>query len=134
MTAFTAHFGLGMAAGTALAAPALWRRWQARAPLSGAFGRWILLAYGLGLFAIVPNALVRLGLPASWCASPVMNVFLLHPLLDRFGRGGEFRGAALIFALFALQYVLLLEAIRRRGWSPPRARSARSRQSPRSAP
>ena len=113
MTASTAHFALGMAVGSAVAVPLLWRQWQKRGRLSAALGRWLLWSYGLGLYAVVPGILLRCGLPGTFCRGAWMNVFLLHPLLDRTGAGGMYKGAALIGALFAAQYFLILLAIRR---------------------
>jgi hypothetical protein len=42
-----------------------------------------------------------------------MNVFLLHPLLDRMKHGGMVPGQIALAALFAAHYALLLAAIRR---------------------
>jgi len=109
-----------MAAGTAVAAPRLWRQWRARRPMAAAIRRWLLWSYGLGLYAVIPNILLRCGLPDALCRAWWANVFLLHPLLDAMGAGGMYKGAAATAALFATQYLLILAAIRRCGGVPPR--------------
>ena len=113
MTASTSHFAVGMVVGTAVAAPLLWHQWRQRGRSATAIGRWLLWSYGLGLYAVVPNFLLRCGLPDGLCRGPWMNVFLLHPLFDKMGAGGMYKGAAAIAVLFAAQYSLLLLAIRR---------------------
>jgi len=117
VTASTSHFAVGMVVGTAAATPLLWRQWRQRGSSATAIGRWLLWSYGLGLYAVVPNILLRCGLPDGLCRGPWMNVFLLHPLLDGMGTGGMYRGGAAIAVQFAAQYILMLLAIRRCGQS-----------------
>jgi len=107
------HFGIGMAIGTACALPRLARAWHDDRPLTAAFRQWFLFSYGLGLWAIAPNLLRRLGAPEALATHPAMNIFLLHPLINHSMRGGVLRGAVLVGSIAGLQYLLMLLAIRR---------------------
>jgi hypothetical protein len=71
---------------------------------------WLIAAYGLGLWAVLPGALKRVGVADGWW----MNVFLLHPLINRMKGGGVLVGEILLVFLFVLQYATILVAIRRR--------------------
>jgi len=105
------HFALGMAVGSAIGLPPLLRDWAHYRPLSGGFGKWLLLSYGIGLYAIAPSVLRKLGLPEAFSAHLLMNIFLLHPLIDRLRPGGKLVGGGLITAMATAQYGLLLLAI-----------------------
>ena len=105
------HFAFGMAVGTAFVAPGLWARWRQRRPLARAFVHWVLLSYGLGLYATGPSLLRWLGVPVSISQSAAMNVFLFSPLLRRLHPGGLLIGELAIVFLVALQYGLVLLAI-----------------------
>ncbi len=127
------HFAVGLGLGMALAAPALGRavrdaatrRAGASARLSPPLARLLAMSWGLGLFAILPNILHALALPEWFCDGWWMNLFLLHPLLDRWVPGGTVIGGFLLVAALSSQYGLLLLAIgltrrhRRIGTSPP---------------
>ena len=113
MTASIAHFAAGMAVGTAVAAPRLWRQWTERRAVATPIRRWLLWSYGLGLYAVVPNMLLRCGLPEGLFRGAWANIFLLHPILDGMGAGGMYKGAAAAAAIFAVQYLVILAAIRR---------------------
>ena len=113
MAQSTLHFALGMIAGTAMSFPPLLRARLAGAKLSRHFTGWFLLAYGLGIYAIVPSLLRRAGVPDAVCDGWWMNLFLFHPLLDRLKDGGILLGEILVASGFILQYSLLLAAISR---------------------
>ena len=113
MAATTVHFALGMAVGSAVVLPKLVRTWQKKGPLAREFRRWLFLAYGLGLFAVFPAILRRLGVPGAVSDGWWMNVFLAYPLINMLKQGGMKTGAALAGGIFCVQYGCLLLAIRR---------------------
>jgi hypothetical protein len=105
------HFALGVAAGTALSAPALSRAFARSRKLAMPVLRWLLFSYALGLWAVVPSLLRHAGIPESFCGGWWMNLFLFHPLLARY-HGGTVVASATLLACCAAQYALLLAAIR----------------------
>ena len=108
------HFSAGMLIGALPGLPGLARSWRHREKLSGSLGRWLLQSYGTAFFAIVPSLLRFLGMPDKFCSGWWMNLFLLHPLLDRLIRGGTLAATASIIALPACQYAVLLFLIRQK--------------------
>lgn len=112
MAQSTLHFAAGMAIGTAAALPSLAAAWRNGRPLAAPFLRWFLCAYGIGAFAIVPNLLRRWGCSPERCESVWMNLFLLHPLIDRAIDRHILIGELAVTGLFCAQYGLLLLAIR----------------------
>ena len=115
------HFALGMAIANACLLPGLIRAWRSGARLAWRLRNWLLLSYGLGLCAVVPNLLRRAGLQEAFCRGGWMNVFLLHPLLDRIYAGGRILGAGSLIVLFVLQYAVLVAAVLRVARGNPRA-------------
>ena len=113
MAAATLHFAAGMAVGTAMTAPALRRAWRDRHPLARLMLRAILLVYGLGIYAMTPNLLRRIGCPENICTAWWTNLFLFHRAICCFWKGGRKLGEAAIGALGVLQYAALLLAVRR---------------------
>lgn len=113
------HFAAGLGLGMILAAPALGRALRDAArrrpgthtPLSAPLARLLAGAWELGLFAIIPNILRAMAMPERFCAGGWMNLFLLHPLLDRWVTGGTVIGGFLMVAALSSQYGLLLLAI-----------------------
>jgi hypothetical protein len=111
------HVGIGMIAGSLIALPGLLRAWHHRQRLAPQFLRWFLLSYGLGAFSVVPSVLRRLGMPDTVVTHPIMNIFVLHPFLNRIQEGGLVLGGAMVAGIAACQYLLLLAAIKAvRGW------------------
>ncbi len=113
MAQSTLHFALGMAIGSAWALPALRRKWKSALPVSRALGRWLLLAYGLGLYASLPSLLRRLSGGADWATGGWTNMFLLYPLIEKLRLPSVALGELCIAACFAVQYGLILLAIQR---------------------
>jgi hypothetical protein len=113
MAQSTLHFAFGMAIGSAWALPALWRQWRKGSPVAAAVARWLLLAYGLGLYASVPSILRRVCDSAEWTTGNWTLIFLLYPLLERLNTPSIALGELAIAACFATQYMLILLAIRR---------------------
>lgn len=109
----TVHFALGMAVGMVLSAPRLARAWRGGCPVARHAARMLAWAYGIGLFAVVPNVLLNLGLPPAVCSGWWMNLFMLHPLIDQLGHGAAVTGQAACGLLFAAQYALLVLAVHR---------------------
>ncbi len=113
MAQSTLHFAFGMAIGSAWALPQLWQRWKRRAALTGVIGRWLLLSYGLGLYATLPSILRRASNGAEWATDTWANIFLFYPLIERLNTPSIALGEFCIAACFAAQYGLILLAIRR---------------------
>jgi hypothetical protein len=108
------HFSLGLLLGTFLMLPGVIARWRRGGTLASPMGRWLLVSYAFGVWAIVPSLLARAGVPGSLASGPWMNLFLFHPLVRHLHPGGTIIGLFVLFLCFALQYALLLAAIRRR--------------------
>lgn len=107
------HFSLGMILGTGLFLPRVFRVWKKSTNMARPYARWLVGSAVLGVYAIVPSLLRRIGLSDHFCEGWWMNLFLLHAALQKMKAGGEIFAQALIFFLFAVQYVALLAAIRR---------------------
>jgi hypothetical protein len=110
----TIHFSLGMIVASALRLPPLARAWKEGQRLSRLFLLWFAWSYALGVFALIPNLLHRMGCPADLCAGWWTNVFLFFHLLNQPHYQGRKVGEFLILCLVAMQYGLLLAAIARR--------------------
>jgi hypothetical protein len=87
--------------------------WKRGAPLAAPLRRWLVVAYGLGVYAIVPNLLRRAGVAHRICESGIMNIFLLSPTLNRLMQGGSITGPFVMGFLIAVQYGVLLRAVKR---------------------
>ena len=107
----TLHFALGIATGTAIILPLLVRTLRLRRPLAPVCTRWIAWSYAIGVWAVMPSILRRLQIPETICSHPVMNIFLLHPLIDWLRPGGMLIGELGIVFFFALQYACLVGGI-----------------------
>jgi hypothetical protein len=112
----TLHFALGLALGMAAFAFPVFRSLRARRPLTRSIGRWVLGAYAVGLLAVVPNILLSLGVSPLLCREWWMNLFVLHPALDRAKHGGMLTGELLLGSLLCGQYIVLLLSIVRAHW------------------
>jgi len=113
MAQSTLHFAFGMAIGSAWVLPRLWRAWQRSARLAKEIGRWLLLAYGLGLYATLPSILRRVTSGAEWSTGPWTNLFCFYPLIEQIHAPSIALGELAIAACFAAQYGLILLAIHR---------------------
>lgn len=109
----TLHFALGMLVGSGLSCQSIRRALKQNAPLAAPLRRWLFLAYGLGVLAIVPNLLRRAGVPHDICEAWFMNIFLLSPLLNHFVQGATIYGPFFMSLLVASFYAMLLLAVRR---------------------
>lgn len=107
----TVHFALGMLTGMILFIHPVIRDKIAGRKLAPAFKTWLIMSYGIAVFAIIPNILRRIGVPDTICNGWWMNIFLLHPLINRLKHGGMLIGRIGIIACFTIQYILLLTAI-----------------------
>ncbi len=111
MTHPTIHIAVGCFVATLVMLPPLLRDgWRGR-PLAARFRRWFLLSGALGMGAVIPSLLGRLGVPEAWIRSAWMNVFLFHPWVTEIKPGGGAVGPALLTAWIAFAYGLLLIAI-----------------------
>ncbi len=119
MAQSTVHVAVGVAAGTLLALPAVWRAWRQRGRLARPIGRGLILAYGLGLFAVLPAILQRLGAGGAWTGAWWATIFIGFPLLRRLGLPSIVLGELLLALLFGLHYGVILLAIRRTGGGHP---------------
>jgi hypothetical protein len=113
MAQSTLHFAFGMAVGSAWAMPRIIMCWKKSRPMAAAVSRWLLLAYGLGLYASIPSLLRRVFDGASWATASWTHIFLLYPMFDRFDLPSIALGEACIAGIFGLQYAVILLAIRR---------------------
>jgi hypothetical protein len=119
MAHVTLHFSLGMAVATACMAPALRTAWENRTPLAGLFRKWFTFCYLLGIYAVVPSLLRRMGLPNELCDGWWMNLFLFYPLVKKvLSFGGMPLGGAVMFTFFTLQYGITVIAIIRQKRKP----------------
>ncbi len=109
----TLHFSLGMLVGTVLTGRPLLQAWRRGAPLAASLRRWLIVAYGLGIFAIVPNLLRRAGVAHHLCEAWFMNIFLFSPALNRLIHGGTIIGPFVMGLLIVSQYATLLLALKR---------------------
>jgi len=106
------HFATGMALGMTLATPRLRQAWDQGRPLAPEILRWLATSWLLGAWALAPSLLRYAGLPESFCHGWWMNLFLFHPLINRLGPHATIIGAAAFVACFALQYGVILLAIK----------------------
>jgi hypothetical protein len=105
------HFAIGSTLGLALAAPQLRQAWQTGKRLGPATLRCLGLSWGIGILAVVPSLLRYAGVPESSCAGWWMNVFVLHPLLNRLLPPCTLVGTAAFAGTFVAQYALILAAM-----------------------
>ena len=126
------HFSLGMLIGSAVSLPPLFRAWFAGRKLARSFAVWILLSAALGILALAPGLLRRIGVPDAACDGWWMNLFVFYPALNKLLHGGTIYGVAAILACFTLQYALLLAALARRAGESrtPLTPTARHRGNP----
>ena len=107
------HFAAGVWLGTLLLLPNVYKKLKDNKPTADSIGLLILASYALGVLAIIPSFLRQMGYPEEVCASPLMNIFLLHPLFDKLFSGGMLKGEITMILAFAAQYILILWAIRK---------------------
>lgn len=107
------HFSIGMAAGTAATLSAVVKAWLGGGKVCRSIGKWLLISYGLGVYAIIPSLLRWSGVPETVSGGWWMNVFLLHPFLTRFKAGGMIPAGFAILLCFVIPYAVILAAIRR---------------------
>lgn len=109
------HISVGMVFGVAVTLPMVAADLARGRPLAQSIRRLLIASYGLGLFALVPTVLP---LPEGrW-----LNLFALYELVARWkpeGRG-LLVGELLMAACIAGQYLLILFALLRTRYFPPR--------------
>ncbi len=105
------HFAAGMAVGMAVQGPLLRRTWNRGRELAPAILRWLCLSWLLGTWGIIPSLLHYAGLPDAFCNGWWMNLFLFHPLINRWGPHATIIGAVALVGSFVFQYALILAAI-----------------------
>jgi hypothetical protein len=108
------HFGIGLAVGTAAILPSIAGKIRSGDRMAPWLGKRLITAYALGVFAVVPGLLHLAGLPGFICNGWWMNVFIFYHLMNKLKPGGMLGGEVLAVSCFALQYVLLLAALRTR--------------------
>ena len=118
------HFAAGLALGMALATPRLRQAWSQRHVLAPAMLRGMTLSWGLGLWAVTPSLLRYAGMPDAFCQGWWMNLFLLHPLINRWGPHATIIGAVALVSCIAFQYGTILAGILRARMRPTPASRA----------
>ena len=111
MAQSTLHFSFGMLVGTALAFPRLRRAYTQAEAWALPVGRWLLLSYGLGAFAMAPSLLRAAGMPDAVVTAWWSNIFLFYGLIESLLSGGIILGELGIAGLCALQYLVILVGI-----------------------
>jgi len=109
------HFSIGMAVGSAATLHGVARAWLARANVADPIGKWLLISYGLGIYAILPSLFRWCGVPETVTSGWWMNVFLLHPFLTGLKAGGMIPAGFAILLCFVIPYALILAALWRKG-------------------
>ena len=93
--------------------------------MAPALGRALLLCAALGAYAWIPGLLMHLGLPRAFCTGWWMNVFLLHPWVDRFKHGQEILGGVMLLGTMGVPYLFLVACV----WRARRLRAKIERES-----
>jgi hypothetical protein len=105
------HFSVGMMTGMGVLAPRVLRALRARAPAAVAMRQWVVAAWLLGVYALVPSFLPHIGVPTGLCNGWWMNVFLFHPLLNVLIPRGTLLGELALLACLAFQYACVLAVL-----------------------
>lgn len=106
------HFSIGMIAGSIATFPTIITAWRNSTPLAKKIRRWLLISYATGIYAIIPSLLGWIGVPASICQGWWMNIFLLHPLINKIGETGRlFPAIIAVFLCFVVPYLIILVAL-----------------------
>ena len=128
------HMAAGMVVGTAITVIPLARAWLGGAPLARPVGRMLVAAYAIGVWALVPNLITAAGGPAAIHDAVWSNIFVGHALIDRKEGGGLLIGEAVMVAMLAFQYAVLVLALvtaSRRGRAASRSTASRPPAPPR---
>lgn len=108
------HFSAGLAVGTIGLFPVLAAKLKRyHGTKAVILARWLLLAYALGAWAVIPGIIPHLGLSGAFWSGWWMNIFVFHPLIDRLKSGGMLEGTLLFLSCAAFQYLVLLIVLRR---------------------
>ena len=108
------HFGVGITLGLLIALPRLYRDLKSGNMLAPAFARLLAISCGVGLLAVVPNVLHRMGCSSAFCSGWWMNIFVAHHLIGQLRPGGgALIGQVLIVLCFSSQYALMFAALLR---------------------
>jgi hypothetical protein len=113
MAQSTLHLSFGMLIGTLLSIRPLWRAWVQDRPVARPIARWCLITLAMGIIAVIPALVRRLGDNPDIGRGAGWNLFLFYPLLDRLPLPSILAGELAAAGLFALQYAVILLAIRR---------------------
>jgi len=107
------HFAAGLAVGMALQTPSLRQAWDRGREIAPSVLRWMAWSWAFGVWAIIPSLLRYAGCPESLCNGWWMNVFLLHPVVNRWGPHATIIGGVAFVLCFSFQYTVILAGIRR---------------------
>ena len=107
------HFAIGTATGMVLLAPRILAAWNAREKLATATRTWLLISWGCGIVAAIPSLLRYAGFPESIYANPWMNIFFLHPWINRILPRNELPGSLAMAICWTTQYAWVLAAVLR---------------------
>lgn len=102
------HLGLGILTGTTAFVPLIIHRIRSGRKLAPIVAKCLIASYGLGTMAILPGIMMRLGLPPAFGTGWWMNLFFLHPLIDKLKNGGMLVGESAIIISFLIQYSIII--------------------------
>ena len=111
MAHITFHFAVGITTGTICLLPWLFLMFPTKRNKANFIGKWIIICYSFGLWAIIPNILRRLGVSEEICSGWWMNLFFMHYAINILKTGGMLIGEIIITVCFFLQYVALLSTL-----------------------
>lgn len=106
------HFSIGMIAGSIATFPVVVTAWRVKSTLTKKIRHWLIISYAAGIYAITPSILGWIGLSESFCQGWWMNIFLLHPLINRLETTGRLIPATIAIILcFVIPYLVILAAL-----------------------
>ncbi|MCK5528146.1 MAG: hypothetical protein KAI74_00570 [Kiritimatiellae bacterium] len=121
------HFSIGMIAGSIATFPVVVTAWRANTKLAKKISRWLIISYAAGIYAITPSLLSWIGLSEKFCQGWWMNIFLLHPLINKLETTGRLIPATIaVFLCFVIPYLMILAALFKQHKKPRNTQKTRN--------